>query len=118
MSFSYVHQLNRPEPTVKYGQLPKYYQEFLKALWEQGVVLEVYGVKSRKWQPLHQRDTKLVSHSYYRVMGAEHCGVQKPGRTAKEQGQWVYITDPVALPENTVTYMSEGTALSATITKY
>lgn len=115
---SYIQALNRTEPTVQFKQLPTYYQEFLKALWQQGVIIEVFGVKSRAWQPVAQRNYVWDDKKFYRLQGDVHYACQKKGRTHHETVKGVYVTDPVALPENSLCYMADGYALTATIIPY
>ncbi|CAM0041032.1 hypothetical protein VPHK409_0026 [Vibrio phage K409] len=113
--YPFIQTLNRPEPQWKFGQLPDFYQEFLKALHAQGVVVEVYGQKSRSWQPLHQRNVQWGSGQYYRLCGAENCTMLKAGKTHHEKPTWVFVTDPTRLPENSICYMVDGLALSASV---
>lgn len=118
MNYPWIMQLNRTEPTVKFCALPHYLQQFIKCLWEQGIIIEVYGEKSRTWQPIHQRSALWEGNKYYRLKGDVHYACQKVGRTHKEAERGVYVSDPVALPENSICYMADGYALSATVTPY
>lgn len=116
--YPYIQQLNRQDPVVAFGQLPEYYQEFIKVLWRAGVIIEVFGVKSRQWQPLTQHNASWERKKFYRLKGDMHYACQKPGRTHNEREIGVYVTDPTALPQNTICYMADGYALSATVTPY
>ncbi|QMP18314.1 hypothetical protein phiV141_9 [Vibrio phage phiV141] len=118
MEYPFIQQLNKPEPTYTFGQLPEFYQLFIKALWSQGVMIEVYGAKTRKWQPVNQRNMSWNSKAYYRLMGDVHYTWQKAGMTSLEQARAVFVTDPQALPENTICYMAEGRGLYANVTPY
>lgn len=116
--YPFIQTLNRPEPQYTFGQLPEFYQALIKTLWAQGVMIEVYGAKTRKWQPVNQRNMSLGSKNYYRLMGDNHYAWQKAQRTSLEQPKAVFVTDPQALPENTICYMAEGRGLYANVTPY
>lgn len=100
---------------LPYGKLPEHIQECLVALWKNGVMIEVWGVKSQQWQPHSQCDFLPSSSKYYRLQGAAHCAVHKP---RGQKGQYVFVHDPKPLPENTVVYTASNRALAVQLTPY
>lgn len=101
----------------KFGELPEHIQECLKALWRAGIVIEVFGVITRTWQPLTQCDLLMEGSKYYRLKGAAHYAVLKPIGASSPKA--VAISDPTTLPETTLVYnATKGKQQAVTITPY
>lgn len=118
MQYPFIQTLNRAEATYRFSMLPEHMQEFFRLLWAQGVIVEIFGKVSHQWQPMSQYNASWNSSDCYRLKGDNHYAVLKKGRTQLEQEVGVFITDPVQLPVNSICYMSDSYALSATITPY
>lgn len=112
---SWLHNLNRDpnDPNSLGGvngqvytfkQLPEHIQNLIKALWAKGVIIEVFGVVSRAWQPITQKDLLLEGNKYYRLKGAANYAVLKPIGVQKEK--YIYVSDPTTLPDTTLVYQA------------
>lgn len=115
--YSFIQRMNRHDHEICWSALPPHYQEFLKALWQRGIIIEVWGVVSRSWQPMTQTDAIWSGKKFYRLKGDVHYACLKE-RVSGSKEQFVYIHDPKALPENTLCFMTEGRAVSASIIHY
>ena len=111
--------LGGPDGVVlKFCELPEHIQECFKALWRKGIVIEVFGVVSRKWQSISQCDLLMEGNKYYRLQGAANYAVLKP--IGAKQPKAVHISDPTTLPETTLVYQAtkDGRQQAVTINPY
>ena len=98
----FIQRMNRNEPEVAFGQLPDAYQQLLKELYARGVVVEVYGKKSRTWGRVNQQHFVFTNSDYYRLHGAAHAVAQVPDKTAQGKGRWIFVDELQLLPEETI----------------
>ena len=98
----FIQRMNRNEPEVAFGQLPDAYKQLLQELYARGVLVEVYGKKSRSWGRVNQRHFTFTNSDYYRLCGAEHAVAQVPDKTAHDKGRWIFVDELQLLPEETI----------------
>lgn len=102
---SWLMSLNREEPTVKFGVLPKWAQQYLLTLREHhNIQLEAFGETTRTWGK-YSMTACLHAKQAYRIAGAYHCGAIRTGYDAvKKQAtyEYVFVSDPVPVEPNTV----------------
>lgn len=115
--YPFIHNMNREDNTIPLSALPDYLKDYLRVLWEQGIIIEVWGVVSHSWQPMTQNDAIWSGKKYYRLKGDVHYACLKE-RVSGSKEKYVLVSDPTAINDISICYMSEGRAVGATIQHY